>query len=101
MPEFAAIETSLDSKGLVTDAVRRSSKAHLFHFYHVFCEIASLPRKTPSAWLSSPSDRSTSEGQSLIVQEEKDRTKDFVEFDARILSRECLKAIGDEMGLPR
>lgn len=98
------IETSLDPKGLIIDAVRRSSKAHLFHFYHVFCEVASLPRKTPSTWLSSLSDNPAGDGQSRIVQEEQERTKetkDFIEFDARTLARECLKAIGEEMGLPR
>lgn len=100
----AAIETSLDPRGLITDAVRRSSKAHLFHFYHVFCEIASLPRKTPATWLSLPSDNPSDDGRSRVVQEEQEKTKqtkDFVEFDARTLARECLKAIGEEMGLPR
>ena len=100
-PEFAVIEASLDPKGLITDAVRRSSKAHLFHFYHVFCEIASLPRKTPSAWLSSHLEHSPGDGQSRIAQEEREKTKDFTEFDARTLARECLKTIGQEMGLPR
>jgi hypothetical protein len=100
-PKFAVIETSLDPKGLITDAVRRSSKAHLFHFYHIFCEIASLPRKTPSAWLSSPSGGSAGDGRSRIAQEEQEKTGDFAEFDARTLARECLKAIGQEMGLPR
>lgn len=100
-PNFAAIETSLDPKSLITDAIRRSSKAHLFHFYHVFCEIASLPRKTPSAWLSSPPEHSAADGRSRIAQEEQEKTKDFVEFDARSLAQECLKAIGQEMGLPR
>ena len=95
------IETTLDPKGLITDAVRRSSKAHLFHFYHIFCEIASLPRKTPSAWLSSPSEPFAGNGRSLIAQEEQEETKDFTEFDARTLAREGLKAIGQEMGLPR
>ena len=100
-PSFAAVETSLDPRGLITDAVRRSSKAHLFHFYHIFCEIASLPRKTPSAWLSSPAEHSVGDGRSRIAQEEQEKTKDFMEFDARTLARECLKAIGQEMGLPR
>jgi hypothetical protein len=98
------IETSLDPKGLITDAVRRSSKAHLFHFYHVFCEIASLPRKAPSTWLSSPLDHSGGDGGSRIAREEQEKTKetkDFIEFDARTLARECLKVIGKEMGLNR
>ena len=100
-PSFIVIETSLDPKGLIADAVRRSSKAHLFHFYHVFCEIASLPRKTPSAWLPSPPEHSVGDGRSRIAQGEQEKTKDFIEFDARTLARECLKAIGQEMGLPR
>ena len=98
------IETSLDPKGLITDAVRRSSKAHLFHFYHVFCEIASLPRKSPSTWLSSPSEHPAGDGRSRVAQEEQEKAKEmmeFVEFDARTFARECLKAIGEEMGLPR
>ena len=37
----------------------------------------------------------------LIVQEEQEKTKDVIEFDARTLARECLKAIGQEMGLSR
>lgn len=98
---FPVIETSLDPKSLIADAVRRSSKAHLFHFYHIFCEIASLPRKTPSAWLSSPPEHIAGDGRSRIAQEENERTRDFVEFDARTLARECLKAIGQEMGLLR
>jgi len=100
-PEISVIETSLDPKGLITDAVRRSSKAHLFYFYNVFCEIASLPRKTPSAWLLSPSDHPTDEGRSHVAQEEQEKTKVLIELDARALARECLKAIGEEMGLPR
>lgn len=100
-PAFPVIETSLDPKSLIADAVRRSSRAHLFHFYHIFCEIASLPRKTPSAWLSSPPEHTAGDGQSRIAQEENERLKDFMEFDARTLARECLKAIGQEMGLLR
>lgn len=100
-PTFPVIETSLDPKSLITDAVRRSSKAHLFHFYHIFCEIASLPRKTPSAWLSSPPEHIAGDGRSRIAQEEGEKMKDFIEFDARTLARECLTAIGQEMGLLR
>ena len=98
------IEASLEPRGLITDAVRRSSKAHLFHFYHVFCEIASLSRKTPSTWLSSPLDHSAGDGRSRVAQEEQEKAKEtnaFIEFDARTLARECLKAVGEEMGLPR
>ena len=100
-PKFPVIETSLNPKDLITDAVRRSSKAHLFYFYNIFCEIASLPRKTPSAWLLSSSDHPADEGQSRVAQEEQEETKVLVELDARALARECLKAIGEEMGLPR
>lgn len=95
------IDASLDPKALITDAVRRSSKAHLFHFYHIFCEIASLPRKTPSVLLSTHSDPPTGQGRSRIAREEQERANNFTEFDARTLARECLKVIGREMGLAR
>ncbi|KAF8879578.1 guanine nucleotide exchange factor in Golgi transport N-terminal-domain-containing protein [Infundibulicybe gibba] len=42
----------VDQPKLISDAVKRSSVAHLFHFYPVLCEIASMPRKTPSGWVN-------------------------------------------------
>jgi len=109
--DHSAIDSSLPPSDLIADAIKRSSVAHLFHFYHVLCDIASIPRKTPSAWVmaeapspplaSSPSatgdhvntytlrgniGTSTSSGQAL-------------ELDARSLARMCLKIVGGEMGM--
>jgi hypothetical protein len=94
-------------KQLVSDAVKRSSAAHLFHFYPVLCEIASIPRKTPSAWVS-PSPRSSvnsvsrtgaSPSRTPIVSEQNSQEVHPVELDARILARSCLKEVGKEMGV--
>jgi hypothetical protein len=81
-PRYLAIDASLPPSALIADAVKRSAKAHLFHLYPVLCEIASIPRKTPSAWIDL-------RGDGVRAQE----------LDARLLARDCLKAIGVEMGL--
>ncbi|KAF7340848.1 Protein MON2 [Mycena sanguinolenta] len=87
--EQPAIDASLSPSLLIADAVKRSSIAHLFHFYPVLCEIASTPRKTPSTWvLPRPAaDKASSSGDEAI------------ELDARVLARECLKEVGKEMGV--
>lgn len=86
--EQPAIDTSMGPSLLIADAVKRSSVAHLFHFYPVLCEIASIPRKTPSSWvLSRGADREAS--------------PEAVEIDARVLARNCLKEVGREMGVGR
>ncbi|KAJ6510816.1 hypothetical protein C8R45DRAFT_1207663 [Mycena sanguinolenta] len=87
--EQPAIDASLSPSLLIADAVKRSSIAHLFHFYPVLCEIASTPRKTPSTWvLPRPTaDKGSSSGDEAI------------ELDARVLARECLKEVGKEMGV--
>jgi hypothetical protein len=85
---FAAIDATLSPSLLIADAVKRSSVAHLFHFYPVLCEIASIPRKTPSSWvLSRAADALGSD--------------EAMELDARVLARECLKEVGREMGVRR
>ncbi|KAH8829338.1 hypothetical protein DL96DRAFT_1668827 [Flagelloscypha sp. PMI_526] len=33
---------------------KRTDVAHLFHFYHVLCQIVSIPRKAPMTWLVTP-----------------------------------------------
>jgi len=87
--EQPAIDASLSPSLLIADAVKRSSVAHLFHFYPVLCEIASIPRKTPSSWVLSrvPDKSSSPDGD------------EATELDARVLARECLKEVGREMGV--
>src|SRR6266581_5545650 len=47
-----AIDASLPPSELIADAVKRSSRAHMFHVYSLLCEIASVPRKSPNAWIA-------------------------------------------------
>ncbi|KAJ7226681.1 hypothetical protein GGX14DRAFT_692973 [Mycena pura] len=88
--EQPAIDASLSPALLVADAVKRSSVAHLFHFYPVLCEIASIPRRTPSTWVLSPR---AGEGDTMEGDD------DATELDARTLARACLKEVGREMGV--
>lgn len=76
------VEPSLRGGALVADAVRRSPRAHLYHFYGILCEIASMPGKPPSIWVESDS-----------------ATGVALELDARQLARQALKDIGREMGV--
>ncbi|KAJ7054837.1 hypothetical protein C8F01DRAFT_1161520 [Mycena amicta] len=69
----------------------RSSVAHLFHFYSVLCQIASVPRRTPSTWV-----RVLPGTPSKVDGREEEEAK---ELDARTLARECLKVVGREMGV--
>lgn len=75
------VELTLKGAALVADAVRRSTKAHLYHFYGVLCEIASMPGYPPSVWVE--------DGQQGTA----------VLRDARQLGRQALKEIGKEMGV--
>ncbi|KAJ7449990.1 hypothetical protein B0H11DRAFT_323334 [Mycena galericulata] len=87
--EQPAIDATLSPSLLIADAVKRSSVAHLFHFYPVLCEIASIPRKTPSSWvLSRAADKASSPERDEVT-----------ELDARVLARDCLKEVGREMGM--
>jgi hypothetical protein len=83
---------------LISDAVKRSSIAHLFHFYGILCEIASLPRKTPSAWILSEASTNVSEGDAARTTLG-ENTARMEEHDARALARACLKLVGKEMGV--
>ncbi|KII84914.1 hypothetical protein PLICRDRAFT_179240 [Plicaturopsis crispa FD-325 SS-3] len=90
--EQPAIGTDLAPSALIADAVKRSSVAHLFHFYSILCEIASIPRKTPSTWVLTESPLP------LSIDGGKGSVGGAIELDARVLARGCLKAIGKELG---
>ncbi|KAI6140148.1 hypothetical protein BKA82DRAFT_4216431 [Pisolithus tinctorius] len=105
------IDPSLPSSALIPDIVRRSPVAHLFHFYTVLCELSSIPRQTPSAWIVSPPPTPASSIRSR-VPEDKGSTpwpgpsapradmmsNEVTVVDARGLARECLKVLGKELG---
>ncbi|KAI0263538.1 hypothetical protein BC834DRAFT_827343 [Gloeopeniophorella convolvens] len=105
--EQPAIDAALPPSELVADAVKRSPRAHVFHFYSVLCEIASVPRKAPSAWVMS--DRLlASTARDTVATRPGSRIaagglspNRLVALDARTLARECLKEVGHELGVPR
>ena len=112
---------------MVSDSIKRSTVAHLFHFYPVLCEIASIPRRSPTAWVqasASDSDKANrgknerDDGKAkgkLQKKENKEKSTravadvaftadgdvkgDVIELDARTLARDCLKELGREMGV--
>jgi len=103
--EQPSIDQSLEPAQLITDAVKRSSKAHLFHFYPILCEIVSIPRKIPTAWVMAekhahPLSNSAAPANASGTNGEVDGEK-AVELDARSLVKECLKEVGKEMGVGR
>ncbi|KAG1769044.1 hypothetical protein EV702DRAFT_707206 [Suillus placidus] len=98
-----AVDVSLSPSALIADVVKRSPVAHIFYFYSVLCEIASIPRKTPSAWVvSSPPPLETNQERRgkflqphISALEEGDNA---MEVDARTLARKALQVLGKEMG---
>ncbi|KAI9435094.1 hypothetical protein H4582DRAFT_1817945 [Lactarius indigo] len=97
--EQPPVDTSLPASELIADSVKRSSRAHVFHFYALLCEIVSIPRKATSAWVTAdrlaggvhpdhPLGRVAGHGH-------------LVSLDARELARECLREVGRELGVPR
>ena len=111
----ADIEPTLEPAQLISDAVKRSSKAHLFHFYPTLNEIVAIPRKTPTAWVMTNAKKTSSRDSSSVAKPEEVRKSvawndvtsgsvdegRAVELDARALVKECLKEIGREMGVGR
>lgn len=89
----------------MADVVKRSPAAILFQFYTTLCEIASIPRRTPSAWaLTNGTHKNNSnhlKEDSRIKTNRPTDVEDITELDARVLARNCLKIIGQEMGVAR
>lgn len=89
------------TKELFSDSAKRSTLGHLFHFYPLLCEIASLSHRSPSYWVQNRSRRSLSvkSGKGEDNQAPDLQESVAVERDGRQLAMECLKQIGREMGL--
>jgi hypothetical protein len=114
-PSPEAVDTSLPPAYLIADSVKRSSCAHMFHFCSLLCEIASVPRKAPSAWISEdrlailsgvPAEKekemdAAATDQTLDPRSSRPGPGHLVPFDARELARECLKGVGRELGVSR
>ncbi|KAH7886558.1 hypothetical protein F5I97DRAFT_1868110 [Phlebopus sp. FC_14] len=98
-----AVDPSLPASALIADVVKRSPVAHLFYFYPIFCELSSLPRKTPSAWINagapaSPHAQAEGDGPARARIGMEEAQGKMIEVDARALSKECLTVLGKEMG---
>ena len=100
-----AVDTSLPASEIIADSVRRSSRAHVFHFYALLCEIVSVPRKAPNAWVMAerlaPGGKSKDKDEGPIAVRVHHPLGRLVSLDARALARECLKEVGRELGVPR
>ncbi|KAG2136619.1 uncharacterized protein EDB93DRAFT_1242351 [Suillus bovinus] len=98
-----AVDVSLSPSALIADVVKRSPVAHLFYFYSVLCEIASIPRKTPSAWVitSTSPPETNQERRGNFLQPHigaLENGGNATEVDARTLARKALQVLGKEMG---
>ena len=81
----------------------------MFHLYSLLCEIASVPRKAPSAWISAdrlvvfggPAGTEKETAAAIRTHHPSSRhvSDHLVSFDARGLARECLKEVGRELGV--
>lgn len=71
----------------------------------MLCEIASIPRKSPTGWVAhdsgdtSHTNKRPDNGPYSGVLEKEITAIGVKELDARMLARECLKEIGREMGI--
>lgn len=100
------VDPSLPASALLPDIVRRSSVAHLYHFYTILCELSSIPRQTPSAWIPSPPPTPASSACSRAPEDKPNPSapsanvirSEATVVDARGLARECLKVLGKELG---
>lgn len=115
------IDQSLPPAQLIADAVKRSPRAHLFHFYPVFCELAASPRRAPVAFVAPVSVSGAGRAAQAMANgkdgeasgkgaeasgDDGEKTagsgeKKAAELDARALVKECLKQVGREMGVGR
>lgn len=106
-PSWSAIDPSLltTPSEIMADTVKRSPAAILFHFYTALCEIASIPRRTPSTWTSTNGihkpDPNHPRRDSRTKINRYQSVEDVLELDARVLARDCLKVLGQEMGVAR
>jgi hypothetical protein len=96
--------------------MKRSSRAEMFHFCSLLYEIASVPRKAPSGWVSAdrlavlsgvPAEKERKEmetaatGQTHHASSSRLSPGHLVSFDGRELASECLKEVGRELGVAR
>ncbi|KAJ3567774.1 hypothetical protein NP233_g6147 [Leucocoprinus birnbaumii] len=107
--KYAVDQPAVDTSALTTppellsDTVKRSLAALIFHFYNPLCEIASIPRRTPTSWVLTNGSRKPDQHHHISdVRVQKNHAEDgddVVEQDAGAVARECLRVLGQEMGV--
>ncbi|TFK71822.1 hypothetical protein BDN72DRAFT_409999 [Pluteus cervinus] len=94
--EQPPINTTSALSILISEAIKRSPLAHLFHFYPILCEIVSIPRKLPTT-------RTRVGGSNTVFASSQPNGNlphpSVVELDARLLAKSCLQLLGKEMGV--
>jgi len=113
---------------LLSDAMKRGPRAHLFQLYPLLCQIVSIGHEGPVAWMPVPVSestaglptpapspvhkRQTSDGKSVTGAGQSQPKEELgengegvgegqviVRLDAKELARKCLEELGKEMGL--
>jgi len=104
--EQPGVDPSCPLSQMISDSVKRSTKAHLFQLYDPLCQIAASPRKPPVAWVfvsktlpnSSLSELDAPSPKHSRVAEAS-RNAIVEERDARKVASLCLESIGKELGV--
>ncbi|TDL18222.1 hypothetical protein BD410DRAFT_900985 [Rickenella mellea] len=98
-------DLSLTQSSIISDATKRSDRAHLLHFYPVLCQIAALPRTTPTAWTTENKPHLPDDPSLGMVDARHSRVAFTaqngvsVEYDIRDLGRSCLVEVGKALGI--
>lgn len=86
---------------MIREALRQSSRAHLFYLYPILLELVASPLQLPKLWVSPANLLFRQETASTTTQDEApaDVDQEVKEVDSRMLAKLCLDLIGREMGL--
>jgi len=87
---------------VIHEALRQSSRAHLFYLYPILLEFVASPLRLPKLWVSPANVLFRQETDSTTTQDEVPADVDqeeVKEVDSRMLAKLCLDLIGREMGL--
>ena len=78
----AAVDPALQGPALVADVLKRSSRGHLYHFYTLLCDVATLPGRSTAIWIEDDTESGFSR-----------------ELDSRHLATKALALVGQEIGV--
>lgn len=87
---------------MIREALRQSSRAHLFYLYPILLELVASPLQLPKLWVS-PANLlfrlETDSTTNTADETPTDVDQEVKEVDSRMLAKLCLDLIGREMGL--